>query len=41
MSKLKQEAQTLATALDVYFSDLALGGNKINAPARSVACPLT
>jgi hypothetical protein len=26
-------AQMLATALDVYFSDPALGGNKINAPA--------
>ncbi len=27
------KAQMLATALDVYFSDPALGGNKINAPA--------
>ena len=27
------KAQALATALDVYFSDPALGGNKINAPA--------
>src|SRR5215469_9856505 len=27
------KAQTLATALDVYFSDPALGGNKISAPA--------
>lgn len=26
-------AQMLATALDVYFSDPSLGGNKINAPA--------
>jgi hypothetical protein len=26
------KAQMLATALDVYFSDPALGGNKINAP---------
>jgi len=26
------KAQMLATALDVYFSDLALGGNKIGAP---------
>jgi hypothetical protein len=26
-------AQMLATALDVYFSDLALGGNRIGAPA--------
>jgi parallel beta-helix repeat protein len=26
------KAQTLATALDVYFSDPALGGNKISAP---------
>jgi hypothetical protein len=28
-----QKAQMLATALDVYFSDPALGGNKIGAPA--------
>ncbi len=27
------KAQTLATALDVYFSDPDLGGNKINAPS--------
>jgi hypothetical protein len=27
------KAQMLATALDVYFSDPALGGNRINAPA--------
>jgi hypothetical protein len=27
------KAQMLATALDVYFSDPSLGGNKINAPA--------
>src|SRR5205814_1322392 len=27
------KAQMLATALDVYFSDPALGGNKISAPA--------
>jgi hypothetical protein len=27
------KAQMLATALDVYFSDPALGGNKITAPA--------
>jgi hypothetical protein len=27
------KAQMLATALDVYFSDVALGGNKIGAPA--------
>ena len=27
------KAQMLATALDVYFSDSTLGGNKINAPA--------
>jgi hypothetical protein len=27
------KAQSLATALDVYFSDPALGGNKISAPA--------
>ena len=27
------KAQMLATALDVYFSDPALGGNKINAAA--------
>jgi hypothetical protein len=27
------KAQMLATALDVYFSDPTLGGNKINAPA--------
>ena len=27
------KAQMLATALNVYFSDLALGGNKIGAPA--------
>jgi hypothetical protein len=27
------KAQMLATALDVYFSNAALGGNKINAPA--------
>jgi hypothetical protein len=27
------KAQMLATALDVYYSDLALGGNKIGAPA--------
>ena len=26
------KAQMLATAFDVYFSDLSLGGNKINAP---------
>jgi len=29
----KLKAQMLATALDVYFSDPALGGNRINAPA--------
>lgn len=28
------KAQMLATALDVYFSDPALGGNKINAPTQ-------
>jgi hypothetical protein len=27
------KAQMLSTALDVYFSDAALGGNKISAPA--------
>src|SRR4029079_5042963 len=27
------KAQMLSTALDVYFSDAALGGNKITAPA--------
>ena len=27
------KAQMLSTALDVYFSDPALGGNKISAPA--------
>jgi len=37
------KAQMLATALDVYFSDPALGGNKINAPAPigGVAIDLT
>ena len=37
------KAQMLATALDVYFSDAALGGNKINAPAPigGVAIDLT
>ena len=37
------KAQMLATALDVYFSDPALGGNKINAPAAigGVAIDLT
>jgi hypothetical protein len=37
------KAQMLATALDVYFSDLALGGNKIAAPKPigSVAIDLT
>ncbi len=37
------KAQMLATALDVYFSDPALGGNKINAPAPigSVSIDLT
>lgn len=37
------KAQMLATALDVYFSDAALGGNKINAPApiRGVSIDLT
>jgi len=37
------KAQMLATALDVYFSDPALGGNKISAPAPigGVAIDLT
>ena len=37
------KAQILATALDVYFSDPALGGNKIGAPAPigGVAIDLT
>ena len=37
------KAQMLATALDVYFSDPALGGNKIKAPAPigSVSIDLT
>lgn len=37
------KAQMLATALNVYFSDPALGGNKINAPAPigGVAIDLT
>ncbi len=37
------KAQMLATALDVYFSDLALGGNKISAPVPlgGVAIDLT
>ena len=37
------KAQMLATALDVYFSDPALGGNKIGAPAPigGVAIDLT
>jgi hypothetical protein len=37
------KAQMLATALDVYFSDAALGGNKIGAPAPigGVAIDLT
>jgi hypothetical protein len=37
------KAQDLATSLDVYFSDPALGGNKINAPAPigGVAIDLT
>jgi hypothetical protein len=37
------KAQMLATALDVYFSDIALGGNKIGAPAPigSMAVDLT
>jgi hypothetical protein len=37
------KAQMLATALDVYFSDPALGGNKIGAPAPvgSVSIDLT
>jgi len=37
------KAQMLATALDVYFSSSALGGNKINAPAPigGVAIDLT
>jgi hypothetical protein len=37
------KAQMLATALDVYFSDPALGGNRINAPAPigGVAIDLT
>jgi hypothetical protein len=37
------KAQMLATALDVYFSDSALGGNKIGAPAPvgSVSIDLT
>src|SRR5262249_33691992 len=37
------KAQMLATALDVYFSDPALGGNKIGAPAPigSVTIDLT
>jgi hypothetical protein len=37
------KAQMLATALDVYFSNPALGGNKINAPAPigGVAIDLT
>jgi hypothetical protein len=37
------KAQMLATALDVYFSNTALGGNKINAPSAigSVSIDLT
>jgi hypothetical protein len=37
------KAQMLATALDVYFSDAALGGNRIGAPGPlgSVAIDLT
>ncbi len=37
------KAQMLATALDVYFSSSALGGNKINAPGPigAVAIDLT
>jgi hypothetical protein len=37
------KGQMLATALDVYFSDAALGGNKINAPSPigAVAIDLT
>jgi hypothetical protein len=37
------KSQMLATALDVYFSDPALGGNRINAPAPigGVAIDLT
>jgi len=37
------KAQMLATALDVYFSDLALGGNKMGAvaPIGGVAIDLT
>jgi len=37
------KAQMLATALDVYFSDPALGGNKIGAPSPigAVAIDLT
>jgi len=37
------KAQMLATALDVYFSDLALGGNKMSAvaPIGGVAIDLT
>ncbi len=37
------KAQMLATALDVYFSNPALGGNKLNAPAPigGVAIDLT
>ena len=31
------KAQMLATALDVYFSDPALGGNKIKRRRRSAA----
>src|SRR5437879_5716838 len=30
------KAQMLATALDVYFSDPALGGNKIGAPSGPI-----
>jgi hypothetical protein len=34
------KAQMLATALDVYFSDPALGGNKLAAPAPIGAFPV-
>jgi len=34
------KAQMLTTALDVYFSDAALGGNKINAPAPIGGIPI-
>ena len=35
------KAQMLATALDVFFSNPALGGNKLDAPAPSAACRST